>query len=124
MELSAADRIWNRAALESGGRDAREGDRALSALLLFHGLVMNGGLGHGCTAVDDDDFIAAIAGYRYFGFDKLADFLESIANLPEEQIEEINDEYCKFVPDDSALAETFEAYYHSNPSAFAPLNGR
>ena len=46
MQLSLADQIWNRAALESGGPAAREGDRALAALLLAHGMVMNGGVGH------------------------------------------------------------------------------
>jgi hypothetical protein len=32
MDLPVEARVWNRAALESGGADPREGDRALAAL--------------------------------------------------------------------------------------------
>jgi hypothetical protein len=44
--LLLADHVWNRAALDGGGPKPRDGDRALADLLLAHGLIMNGGLGH------------------------------------------------------------------------------
>ena len=43
--MERADDIWNRATT-GGGREAREGDLALSAALLFHGAVMSGGVLH------------------------------------------------------------------------------
>lgn len=49
--LSDSDRIWNRAALENGGREPRAGDRSLAALLAFHGLAMNGGVSHATHVV-------------------------------------------------------------------------
>src|SRR5215210_7022838 len=43
--LDDADKVWNRAT-EPPGPAARPGDLALSAILRFHGLVMNGGLAY------------------------------------------------------------------------------
>jgi hypothetical protein len=42
--MTNADEVWNRAALEGGGPEPREGDVALATLLRAHGLAMNGGV--------------------------------------------------------------------------------
>jgi hypothetical protein len=57
-ELSTADRVWNRAALDAGGSPPREGDRALAALLLAHGMIMNGGVDHAVEALSAEELAA------------------------------------------------------------------
>jgi hypothetical protein len=121
MELSITDKIWNRAALDSGGENALDGDNALASLLLFHGYVMNGGLGHALDVISDDECLAAIDGFRFFGFDELASFLESIKHLPEDEHEEMTCIYAKFIPNDQAMVESFENFYRKQPDAFAPF---
>ncbi|MGB7207066.1 MAG: hypothetical protein WBD27_00260 [Pyrinomonadaceae bacterium] len=121
MDLSTVDQIWNRAALESGGENAREGDLALSNLLFFHGMVENGGLGHGYDVLSDEELIAAIKGFRFFGLHELASFIEEAAHLSEDEQEEMSWKYAELVPTDEKLSDSFELYYSTNPEAFAPL---
>lgn len=119
MELSKPDRIWNRAALESGGEHPLEGDRALTDLLFFHGMAMNGGLGHAFDVLSDREISAAIEGFRFFGFSKIAQFLERVATLPEEEQEKLSANYE--VSSDSQLIDAFTAVLLSRPEAFAQI---
>jgi hypothetical protein len=64
--FSIEDQIWNRAALDSGGDSPLEGDQSLTDLLYFHGMAMNGGLGHAFEVLSDDEQAAAIDGFRFF----------------------------------------------------------
>jgi hypothetical protein len=129
MEMSMADLVWNRAALESGGSNPGPGDRALADLLLAHGLVMNGGVLHAIEALTEEELKAAAAGYRYFGLHEVAQMLSETAWPPQdvelevaENLEEETDRrYWQLVPSDSLLAETFESHYSENPGAFAPV---
>jgi hypothetical protein len=112
-------RVWNRAAFDSAGdRDRRE-NRALADLLLFHGYVMNGGLGHGFD-LSTDEVAAALDGFRFFGFTELADFLAGIVGESGERQEELSSEYRRFVPSDATLVERFEEHYRDFPDDFAP----
>ena len=77
MSRSVAHRVRNRAALESGGECPGPGDRALSSLLLAHGLVMNGGVHHALQCLSPSELHAAIDAYSYFGLDDVATFLRS-----------------------------------------------
>jgi hypothetical protein len=61
-------RVWNRACFEHGGPAKREGDTALAALLLAHGLVMNGGLFHAVGCLREHELSAPCQGFSYFGF--------------------------------------------------------
>ena len=122
MSFSQTDLIWNRAALESGGNTARTGDRALADLLLAHGTVMNGGVGHAVEALSLDEFSAAIAGFRFFGFDEVALLLQEVLKAPEQTLELADGSYGSLIPDDQVLVERFEAYYRSSPQAFAPID--
>ena len=121
MELSLADHIWNRAALESGGSTAREGDRALAALLLAHGMVMNGGVGHAIEVLSRDELAAAAWGYRFFGFKNVASLLEGAADATEQELDQADVNYGELVPSDQTLVDRFEALYHTSPETFAPL---
>ena len=107
----SADRVWNRAALENGGRKPGPGDRALAALLLFHGLAMNGGVHHAFEGLGAADRLAATEGYAYFGLEALADFLRAMADDPllSESESGANRRYAELVPDDSHLLSRFEA---------------
>jgi hypothetical protein len=118
MDLSIVDQIWNRAALESGGENARDGDRALADLFRFDGMAMNGGLGHAYDVLSDDELAAAMRGFRFFGLNELASFIEEAAHLSEDEQEAMSWKYYKY---DRKIADSFEVYYRSNPEAFAPL---
>jgi len=114
--------IWNRAALESGGSSPREGDRALAALLLAHGLVMNGGVAHAAGVLSAEQLLAAISGYRFFGLGEVAETLRSArSGLSDESSEAADQRYWSVVPSDDSIASRFEAVFSSRPELFAPV---
>lgn len=119
MELTAADRIWNRAAMESGGDHPGEGDQALAALLLAHGMVMTGGVEHALESLSPEEMEAAIAGYRYFALAEVARLLEDAA-LQKMDLEDADQRYDQLVPDDGVLVEQFQVIYARSGNAFAP----
>lgn len=119
MDLSKADQVWNRAAMESGGDDPLEGDRALSDLLLFHGMVMNGGLGHAFDVLSDREVSAAIDGFKFFGFFEIAQFLERVGTFSEEEQERLSTEYE--LASDAQLIDAFNAVLRKSPEAFAEI---
>jgi hypothetical protein len=72
-------------------------------------MVMNGGLGHAFDVFEDEEVVAAVDGFRFFGFDDLALFLENAAELTEEKQEELSSKYEEFVPSNNTIAVAFEA---------------
>jgi hypothetical protein len=130
-KFTQADLIWNRACLDDVSA-LLAGDRALAAMILFHGLVMNGGVLHAleCTEPEPEKFEAAMSGYRVFRLDHVADFLTVARSIA---VDTLSDDDCdaleaklygryrEQIPDDSALAERFEAYHRDHPEQFAPL---
>jgi hypothetical protein len=120
-QLSAADRVWNRAALDAGGSAPHEGDRALAALLLAHGMIMNGGVDHAVDALSADELSAAVRGYKFFGLDDAAGLLSDATAADELQLEEATRLYSLLIPNDGTLAGLFKRVYVSLPNAFAPL---
>lgn len=122
MKLSQADRIWNRAAMEAGGLAPREGDRALSDLLLAHGMIMNGGMEHVRVALSPAEYAAGIAGYRYFGLEGVAATLEQAREAADEEaLESLSGRYAKLVPDDGTLVGIFQARLAESPESFSRL---
>jgi|GEM_PF-1034655 len=120
VEPPEADRVWNRAALEGGGKEPREGDKALAALLLAHGLVMNGGVEHAIDALDAHELEAAATGFRFFSFENVASFLEESSRGVVD--EEIADEtYAQMIACDAVLVNRFEECLKASPESFAPL---
>ena len=79
-----ANRIWNRACGEAPLR-TREGDRALTDLLQWHGYIMNGGVLHAVELLSASELSNAAAAYGYFGLDAVAYSL----SLRERNIEEL-----------------------------------
>jgi hypothetical protein len=125
-EMTTADLIWNRACA-GGGSDPRAGDRALAALLIAHGLTMNGGVLHAVECLTPSEMSDAQSGYRFFGLDAVADLLSRARRVFEadddlaSQESLLDRQYAALVPNDSSVAERFEKHWRENPSDFAPL---
>jgi hypothetical protein len=125
-ELTIADLIWNRACLGAQSF-LLPGDRALAAMLVFHGAAMNGGVLDALECMAPEDVLAAELGYRYFGLDEIADLLNEAKSIfkvdgdMDASEAEFNRRYSLFVPDDSALIQRFELILQRTPSDFAPL---
>jgi len=120
MELNERDKVWNRAALEAGGANPLEGDKALAALLSVHGMVMNGGVDHALDVLPPSEVAAGIAGFRYFGLAEVAAVLEaaSASNLDREFFDL---KYAALIPADDIVVDAFHRKYRASPDAFAPL---
>ena len=121
MELNPANRIWNRAAIQRGGDTPRDGDTALASLLLFHGMAMNGGIGHAVEALTRDEFDAGVRGYQYFGLDAVALVVGRAVGANDDEMESLDYEYGALVPDDATLVAAFEKHLTSFPESFSPL---
>ncbi len=127
MNLSIADQVWNRAAMESGGNFPGPGDRALASLLLLHGFAMNGGIHHAIEILNPEDLAAAIDGFSYFGFDEMSLWLGSADSDPllsewtHDTEGPANDRYAELIPDDATLTTRFAILYRERPSEFAPI---
>ena len=125
--MTDADRVWNRAAMEGGGDSPRAGDRALSALLLVHGMVMNGGVHHALESVDPTELAAGADGYAFFGMHDVAAFFRGAAEDPD--LSELTDDteaaanrrYEEMVPDDDHLTARFHEVFRERAEEFAPI---
>jgi hypothetical protein len=112
--MTAPEQIWNRAALEGRGRNWRRGDQSLAALLLAHGLVMNGGVRHAVSAMRPAELAAAAASYRFFGFGDVAVLFEGSPSLDDDEggddqeINALDQRYWESVPDDTIIFSRFE----------------
>ena len=128
LNMTNADKVWNRAALAAGGDSPGPGDHALASLLLVHGLVMNGGVHHAIECIEPAELLAAAEGYSFFGFDDVAAFLRGAADDPvlstwTDDTEVAADRrYAEMVPDDSHLVARFEDVFHEHGEQFAPLD--
>jgi hypothetical protein len=116
--------VWNRAALEAGGPSPRKGDVALSAMLLIHGLIMNGGVFHAIESVGPAELRAANTGYRFFGLSEIAELLEECSKtVPDEELEASADNaYWTSVPTDHTLREAFARHFSTHRQDYAPVN--
>lgn len=129
LGMSNADRVWNRAATESGGANPREGDRVLADLLLAHGYVMNGGVWHSLECLDQEAIERAKRAYEYFGLPEISRLLAraaeptgSLSDTAIDQLEaELDASYAALVPTDESLARRFEDDYRGHPERYAPL---
>ena len=131
-ELSAADVVWNR----SCGPDAPTtypGDAAMVAVLLCHGMAVNGGLLHSCEALEPDQRAAAVAGFRLLGLDDAAEAVAEVSRRADaltgdlgeaaEQLEEEADRlYRAALPEESeTIVQAFESHLERHPEAYAPI---
>ena len=130
--IPTGDLVWNRAC-DPFAPFTHGGDRALAALLLCHGMAMNGGLLHACQGLDPDQRDRAVAGYRLFGLVAAAGAVDDIARraaaLSEDDPEagdrleaEANRRYDAALPEwDETIDAAFREYLAAHPEAFAPL---
>jgi hypothetical protein len=126
-----ADLIWNRACMEMEPESAaRPGDRHLSALLLVHGNVMNGGAAHAIIVHTIAELQSASEAARYFGLDDVIPLLERLTQLAirEEAYEyappEVEESLSKAYFDkaeDSILEAAFRRKLHAAPEDFLPI---
>jgi hypothetical protein len=133
--VSDADEIWNRAC-DPFAPFSHPGDAALAAVLLCHGMAMNGGLLHAVEGLEPDQRERAVAGYRLLGLDAAADAVVDVARsaaaLPadddpeagERLEEEANRRYDEALPEwDETIDRAFRAHLGRHPEAYAPLDG-
>lgn len=124
--LSVPDRIRNRAC-EGSVPEGRRGDRMLAAMILMHGLAMNGGVVHAIEACTPEERVAAIEAYAVFGLGHVADvFVRAVAcvaeGTPSESIWERLDEcYGELVVDDSTVFAAFLRHWSAYANQYAPL---
>jgi len=107
--------------MKQGGAFPRAGDSALAGLLLLHGSAMSGGLGHTLESLSKREVAAGIEGYRYFGLLDVAELLQKMAKASGEELENMDEQYGRLVPNDGFLLQAFEKTYQESPDAFSPL---
>ena len=116
--------VWNRAALERGGRTPRGGDAALAALLHAHSLVMNGGVRHAVEVLESRELEGACDRFRFFGFDEVAALLERAAGGPwgERGDAAFDAEYARVIASDGAIIERFERHFFTHRQFYSPTD--
>jgi hypothetical protein len=122
--VTDADVVWNRACLEDVGPNARAGDRALSALIKAHSLVMNGGVLHAVECLEPAEIEAACAGFRFFDVDAGARIFEAaqqiFADASEEDELSLDKAYAPI--DDDLLVARFRRHFLENRELYAPIS--
>lgn len=127
--MDAADLIWNRAALESGGASPGLGDLALADALAFHGLVMNGGVLDAAERLSAEDHVKVAAAYRWLGLEAVADLVASVRRDLESGVLDDADRaealdldadrsYAAILQSDEALEAAFRRRLNDDPAAF------
>jgi hypothetical protein len=130
--MDAADEVWNRAAMASGGPEPREGDTALSSVLAVHNLAMSGGLMNAAEQSAPDQLDAAEAGFHWLRLGAAADVVAMVRREIEagalddddsaEALEgRADDEYARVLPTDQTLVDAFKTRLIEEPTAFAPV---
>ncbi|WP_242393234.1 hypothetical protein [Anaeromyxobacter oryzisoli] len=127
--MTNADLTWNRACLEEGGAQPREGDAALFAMLRFHGLAMNGGVCHAVECLAPAELAEAIHGYEFYGVIGIVPIVDAAQNVPADDDEagelelRLDAEYAATVSDgDAALVHRCHEHFAAHPEQYAPLD--
>lgn len=107
--------------MDAGGPDPRAGDSALAALLLLHGMVMNGGIDHALEVLSSSEYALAVQGFRYFGHEEAASVLEEATGSMRPRLEQLDEQYGMIVPSDSTLMQAFQIKLLESPDAFTPV---
>jgi hypothetical protein len=118
--------VWNRAAMQRGGLDARAGDQAVAAMLRFHSQAMGGGVAGALIELDPMEFDDTIDGYRYLGLNDAADTVLALCHEVDVREDdafeaEANSRYAALVPRDAVLVAAFEQRFRERPDDFAPV---
>jgi hypothetical protein len=116
--LTRAQRVWIRASKRNDVA-LKDGDRALKALLILHGRIMNGGVYHGVLAASDK-LEAGLRGYDYFALDELSAIVKQYRDSVGTSDAAANSAYYKLKPD-RMIQEHFERKLMDTPDQFAPV---
>ena len=118
--------VWNRAlgfGVET--KSPGPGDIALSGMLIFHSVAMNGGFLHAAETRKPSAIDAARSGYRYFGWPEISDLILKAVELVQsgsdlEELEsQFDEDYDKLIPNDSALMARLQSALLARPEDFA-----
>ncbi|MCB9379539.1 MAG: hypothetical protein H6513_02475 [Acidimicrobiaceae bacterium] len=114
--------IWNRACFLPGEpvADLRLGDLRLATMLLFHGVLCNGGVTHAIECFAAAELDCVVDAYRHFGLGDVATMIERIRHGEESDMpEDVRDSiYNQLVPTDQTLEDAFELALRRDPSSF------
>ena len=114
---------------------SRPGDDALAAVLLCHGMAMNGGLLHAVEGLEPDQLERAVAGHRFLGPAAAPAAVEEVARQAAaldrdhaeagERLEAEALRRCdEALPEwDETIEQAFRAHLAVHPDAYAPLDG-
>ena len=125
------DQIWNRAC-DPFLTCTHPGDAALAAVLLCHGMAMNGGLLHAVQELEPDQRERAVDGFRLLGLDAAAAAVDAVTRQAaqlrdddlarKERLEvEAGRRYDEALPEwDETIDRAFRAHLREHPEAYAP----
>lgn len=123
VDADAQTIIWNRATLAGGGPTSRPGEKALSAALRLHNMIMSGGLDHALDVLTPEDFAAAASGFRYLQLSGVAELLELAQDaLADDLLQQLDARYSSLIPRDQVISDQFEALLQERPDDFAPAS--
>jgi hypothetical protein len=127
--VTRAGLVWNRACLAQGGAQRREGDAALSAMLLFHGLAMNGGVTHAVECLTPEELDASTRGYLFYGLGAISQLVAAAKATPSDDDEadelerRLDAEYAAKISDgDATLIRLFEEHYAAHPEQYSTVD--
>jgi hypothetical protein len=121
--LPDVDKIWNRAC-ENEFPTPKIGDKALSDLLQFHGLSMNGGLHHGAECLTKSELEEAVAGYNYFELSTFEPIIRAVIEEVEKDIFDESIEYDLQYDDgniDQVIFDAFKDDFEKQPNNYASV---
>lgn len=129
LMVTLGELVWSRACAAQGGAQRREGDAALSAMLLFHGLAMNGGVAHAVECLSPEELDASIRGYHFYGLGALSHLVAAAKAAPSDDDEaddlgtRLDAEYAaKIANGDAALARIFEEHLAAHPEQYSSVD--
>jgi hypothetical protein len=115
--------VWKRACEHQGGG---VGDRHLSALLLVHGTMLNGGAAAVAVGFEPADLRAAVEACEYFGLNGLASLFREIpaATLSEYDEQRLDESFRDMDPEGLMVPAAFQDRHAATPEDFDPVAGR
>jgi hypothetical protein len=121
MQLSEAELVWNRAAMQRGGAAARAGDLALASVLLAHGRICNGGVWHAVDSMSPDQLATASDAYGFFGLPEVAELLQTPPDASEAEFDIAERRYGELIPTDDVLVDRFKTVFAASRDLFASV---
>ncbi|GAA2847130.1 hypothetical protein Acy02nite_03670 [Actinoplanes cyaneus] len=118
--MNVIDAVWKRACAHQGGGP---GDRHLSALLLVHGTMLNGGVAAAAVGFEPEDLRAADEACEYFGLNGLANLIRDLPAAAGSEWDErrLDMALRDMDPEGIMIPAAFEDRYDATPEDFDPV---